>query len=1020
MKKKLNIMKAYICSVAIIIGLLVPCLPSQADESALFTSVSPDALIILDLSGSMRWTPAGEYMYVADNTGYEYWNPPDVAYYTTSGTGHEDPVWVYAYGTVPKYSDGSCSDPYYINTSHTGYTTDCSRIAIAKRAIFDILDDNNDNTVDEQDENSLNVRVGYMRFRDGNDTAADYSGGNILLVEPLGTLYSEIWSSINAETANSGTPLASALKEAKLYLDYNKSKDSAAACRQKFIILISDGADTYSCSGDGSETQSDMYVRRRETVDKTRVLAEAGYRVFVVGFGSNMPDTLKYTLNWAAFYGNTDNPVEDNTGDTTAYDASTYNNCNAANSSDDPGVIPLGGYAFLASSASDLTAALKQAINIIREATYSFTMASIQTSRTTDENFIYEASFETVNNDPFWIGHLKKFQINTDGTVGSQLWDAGTVLQSTDASARTMYTYTSGALTAFTTTNITPTILGLDSANTSERDAIVGYIRGETTYNPDNWKLGDIFRSAPITIATPSYYFFDVRDTNDAFDTFRANHIRTSANDLRTIVCGANDGQLHAFKTSTGAERWSFIPPNFLTKLKNIAHTSHPTGLTHQFFVNGPITVADVWLGSGDGTAKSASDWKTLLIFGEGTGGGTLLWSASSSCDSGFDSTYSTSYPYYCGYFCLDVTDPTSPQYKWNLQPTTAESPYLGDPYSKLFPGRVLVSGNEKWLGFLGGGYNEQSCTNINKCDRRGKGFFVIDLSNGTTTWSATFDENATDAKQYMEYSFPGTPATVDTDNDGMIDTVYIGDLGGNLWRFKLCTAADEAAEVANSSHCDTTDWTATLLFQSSTGVIRPIYTAPAVARDSQGNLWVYWGTGDKEDPTAANAQEKFYALKDNDRTTTWNINNLENITSGTYSNSSVNPGWYINFAGQGEKVLAEPIVFGGNVYFTTFTPDQSGDPCSYGGDAKLYGVNYVTGEGQMTDQNDRSITIGTGIPTAPVISLKPGATLSPDLYVTVSAGGSSGSANTQRINFEPPTLANRSNIIFWRDNRLQ
>ena len=29
------------------------------DESVLFTSVAPDTLIVLDLSGSMLWTPAG-------------------------------------------------------------------------------------------------------------------------------------------------------------------------------------------------------------------------------------------------------------------------------------------------------------------------------------------------------------------------------------------------------------------------------------------------------------------------------------------------------------------------------------------------------------------------------------------------------------------------------------------------------------------------------------------------------------------------------------------------------------------------------------------------------------------------------------------------------------------------------------------------------------------------------------------------------------------------------------------------
>jgi len=976
--------------------------PSSAytEESALFTSVAPDTLMILDLSGSMYWAPAGEYMYYEWDDDEDVWS----FYASPGGPDHyiDHEYYINPYGTVPKWSNETCTGPFYWDYPISGFTTNCSRLAIAKRAIFDILDDTNDNSVDGDDEENLNIRIGYMRFRDGNDTGEDYTKGNIDLIEPIGTRYSDIWGTVSAETANSGTPLASSLHEAKLYLDYHKSKDAAGACRQKFVILITDGADTYACGGDGTTS---TYLQRREVVDRAKALADEGYRVFVIGFGADMPDELRYTLNWAAYFGNTDNPLEDNVGDASAYDASLYNNCNANNSTDDPGLLSLTGYAFLASSASDLIEALKQAISIIRESTYSFTMASIQTSRTTDENNLYEASFEPINNDPFWLGHLKKYAINTDGTVGSVVWDAGTVLQATSAASRSIYTYTSGALTAFTTANLAKEYFEVNTD--AERDAIVGYIRGDAAYNPDNWKLGDIFRSPPVTIGTPSVFFYDTRDANDAFPTFRENHIRTSVNGQRMIVVGANDGQLHAFSTQAGSETWSFIPPNLLSKLKNLAHTTHPTGLIHQYFVDGPTTVVDVWLGTGDGTSKSSSDWRTLLMFGEGRGGTGRLWSSSSSCDQGFNETYDTSHPYYGGYYCLDVTSSTSPAFKWHLNPSAALAPYLGEPWCKIMPGRVKISGNEKWVGFLGAGYNASDCNNMNKCDERGKGFMIVDLGTGDILWSCTLDDDST-----MIYSLPGTGAIVDTDNDGFIDTVYMGDLGGNMWRFKLCRSSD-------GDTCGTANWSASLLFASSTGVIRPIYTSPAVSRDTDGNLWVYWGTGDKEDPTAANAQEKLYAVKDNDLTTTWSINNLENITSGVYSNSSSNPGWYINFAGQGEKVLAEPTVFGGVVYLTTFTPDQSGDPCSYGGDANLYGIEYTTGAGVLTPEGDRSLKVGTGIPTAPVISLKPGANLSPDLYVTVSSSGTEGGSNTLRVNFDPPTLANRTNMLYWKDNRL-
>ena len=55
-----------------------------------------------------------------------------------------------------------------------------------------------------------------------------------------------------------------------------------------------------------------MYKRRMATVQKAKELNAAGIQVFVIGFGGNLPDQLKKTLNWAAKYGGTDNPLETN------------------------------------------------------------------------------------------------------------------------------------------------------------------------------------------------------------------------------------------------------------------------------------------------------------------------------------------------------------------------------------------------------------------------------------------------------------------------------------------------------------------------------------------------------------------------------------------------------------------------------------------------------------------------------------------------------------------------------------
>jgi hypothetical protein len=206
---------------------------------------------------------------------------------------------------------------------------------------------------------------------------------------------------------------------------------------------------------------------------------------------------------------------------------------------------------------------------------------------------------------------------------------------------------------------------------------------------------------------------------------------------------------------------------------------------------------------------------------------------------------------------------------------------------------------------------------------------------------------------------------------------------------------------------------------------------------DEYWNLWVGWGTGDKTDPLAVNVQEKFFAVKDLDRSATYGVDNLEDISSGPYNNLPTKRGWYMNLAGGGEKVLADPTIFGGIVYFTSYTPDQSGDPCNQAGTARLYGValmrtiiagiTYDSGAGvlsppadpQSTSGGARNIVVGVGIPTSPVLSYKPSGVLPPDIYITAS-GGSGMNARTTRVNFDPPTLVNRTNILSWKDQRVQ
>ncbi len=1054
--------------ILLLLSAVILALPGNAfsgDESVLFTSVPPDALIVLDLSGSMNWNPAGGANIFGASTSC-------VANPSACATG----------GGV------TCSGGY-CSASKSGCNVNCSRLAIAKRALFAMLDDTNDNVITStgtnSDDNNLNIRIGYMRFYNGNDTAGIYSSGNIILTNPIGTKYSTIFcnnatscahpgnnpatggagSPIATTSATSGTPLSSSLIEAKSYLDWHKGQDTYGSCRDKFVILITDGADTYACDGGGSEDVSDMYKRRRETVARAKALGDAGYKVFVIGFGGDMPLALKRTLNWAAYYGNTDNPSDTapNIGDTAGYniarcpcpappapcppyavctnaplfpsgvascDTSPINDpptnpSTSANdpfyniagksggvgdrvaTANDPATANLSGYAFISGSADELTEALKQVINLIRSATYSFTLTAIATARVVSENNIYEAAFMPIDDDPFWRGHLRKYSLTPTGALGSVEWDAGNVLRLRSASSRNIKTCKSGTVfTDFSTGSLTNQDLGVTTD--ARRTQIVGYIRGDDALNPEpeDWKLGDIWHSSPVIISTPSVYFSDVRDAGNAFATFRSSNTRTSNNGRRVILAGANDGQLHVFRTSDGAETFSFIPPNMLPKLQLIDHATHPTSKQHQFFVDGPISVGDVWLGSGTGLSKSQSDWKTMVVAGLGRGVGPAsqyLWSASANCiptsstsPFGYSATYTAGTPYYCGYYAFDFTDTLAPLYKWRLNPSAADAAYLAEPWSKMGMGRVLISGNEKWVGFIGGGGYDYSCsTTPTFAGNTGKAFFVVDLSNGNIL------------RRLNTGNFPviAQPAMFDTDNDGIVDTAYVGDLGGNIWRFKFCTKAQ-------GTTCNVGDWTGSLFF---TGTGRPVYTSVSGAIDGAGNQWVYWGTGDKQCPAVTAVTEHFYALKDGGATYT--VANLQTLGVGS-TVSGTPQGWRIALPGTGEKVLSDSTIFDGVLYFTTFTPQAGATPCeSIGGTGKLYAAHYTKAGGALSG-GAASMNLGTGIPSAPVISINPQGTR-PDMYITVS-GGAGFDARSFKVEGEPHEGSLKKKVIFWRDRRVR
>jgi Tfp pilus tip-associated adhesin PilY1 len=1053
-------------------------------------------------------------------------------------------------------TQSDCSNGFCSNTTQGDCQTNCSKIEIAKRALAALLDDaGTDNKINSDDDKSLAVRIGYMRYV--NNVAT--------VVQDFGTPYAQVFcgstgssgscnttdracvsgdtnSCIAGASPNGYTPLAQSVRDAKTYLDNHDN--SASECRQKSVILITDGSDTLACGGGGGgnpECATGSYQRRRQSVAAAKYLNASGYKLYVIGFGASMPDYLTYTLNWMAYFGGTNNPSTDekDTGDVTAYDPTiggtlnissasscptasitTKGTCQGNNYNDffaasqDPGNTKLLGYAFMAGDADLLSNSLKMIISQIKASAYSFSQSSVQATRTKDENYIYEASFYPADKDPFWIGHLRRFSILTDTNGNSYInstadWDAGS--QSSGQSNRNIFTYINNGRISFfdnTTTppqintSITNAYLGLTSDNTgnNKRDVIYTFftagetntvkIQGvDTTYT--NWMLGDIYHFSPVTIGVPNQYYVDTIDTSsgtacatisttNAYAQFYCQHTdRTSAGGKRIILAGANDGQFHAFKAAAkgdggGTEVWSFIPPNFLPSLQLIAHTAHPTTLTHTYFVDGSVGAFDVWwsnVGTDKGDNKKVADWHTLAVINEGRGGNanSTLWSQSASCDNasypkGFNSKYvdatnKISYPHYCGYWALDVTDTTSlPTVQWHLRTDppndkTATSvndytaaAHLGDPWSKMVMGRVKISGKEKWVGFIGGGYSSNDCSDhATACsDLRGKGFYIVDLKDGSILWKWTnstvsidntktpWTITATSNNNNMDYDLASIAGIIDTDGDGFIDTAYIGDAGGNVWRFNFCSKAQ-------GDSCDTSNWSMAKLYNSNNAKT-PIYTlisstAGDPQYDAAGTWWLFFGTGDSTNPNKFNTSDKFFAVKDiNSGSSGVVLSDLKNISASTFNNSSTGAdtsykGFYINLNhtdaknDYGEKMMANPTIFEGVLFFSTYLPI---DACLLDGNAYIYAIDFnnsgtgVSGTGLLKDTDGnatRSLNVGTGVTSSPIVSYAPNLQ-GADVFISTSQ--SSTGSLTQKISLGNLFNFQKSKLLYWHDMRVQ
>jgi type IV pilus assembly protein PilY1 len=598
--------------------------------------------------------------------------------------------------------------------------------------------------------------------------------------------------------------------------------------------------------------------------------------------------------------------------------------------------------------------------------TGTFMAPVVPAAKTISQDKIYMAFFKPGEGN-FWEGNVTKFGISADNQMvdanGGSATLANGVMKS-DAvpywatidwadvtksnyihnSNRNIYTYLT-SLTQFESTNanLTATILGNPIRSVAD---IIEYVRGADVLDEDG--DGDVTENRSIITG-------DVLHSKPSIFKYRY----ADGTSKTMVYFGANDGMLHAVLditssensstvTTHGTEEWAFIPPDQLPRLKEMIE-----GVEHQSYVDATpkIYCKDM---NGDGVVDSGDGDKVVLVCGERKGG--------------------------TSYFALDVTDPSYPRYLWRINrnndsalgwsaPTTVIVE-LGETWSEPQFG-VVKTTNEDTTGtpvfFIGGGYSSDNSS--------GKAVIAVDVLTGSVV------------KKFftgMNYSFPSAVLVIDENDNGFVDKVYVGDLGGQMWRF--ASFVDSIGNPLAFPNCNENihSWKGQVFFKTDDNNSRKFFYPPSVTLE-KGFDMVFMGTGDRENACCNNSNNAcsfigpdiIAAVKEtHSLTTIVGETHLVDATepTATSSNLSFDKGWYIRLVDDsgnavGEKVLSEGTIFYKTFYITTFTPNN--DPSVPGGDAKLYALSYLTGAAVLDfddDSNlDRNSLIGEGIPSEPV-----------------------------------------------------
>ncbi len=705
-----------------------------------------------------------------------------------------------------------------------------------------------------------------------------------------------------------------------------------------------------------------------------------------------------------------------------------------------------GGKFYDASSADDLLEAFRQIIGTAMRDNATIVAPGVSLNRFNrryHSDKVYYSLFKPTTSLS-WDGNIKKYRIENmklydaagneavqDGEIketaksywstvvdGKNITEGGAGEQLINdlvnvTTTRKVYTVCNGQTRLVSATECTTAELGL--ANDAERTKVVNWLLGDDVYNQytdaryvdtnnkkHRWAIADPLHSSPQAV------------------TYVPDNPHTTENEEVTkLFVGTNDGMVRRIDADTGKEDWAFVPNALIHLTKTSKH------------IYGLDSTPIFWIKDQGNNGIDGSDFVRMFM-GMRRGGKNI--------------------------YALDVTG-TAPQQMWVIEGgkvNTGKGDFTKLAQTWSTPKPVLV--NPKYCDntnppaqcavlMFGGGYDEttqESLTNGFNTSTTGNAIFMVNAETGKLLWWASDDGNTIGGSYLnlpnMNYPIPSDLKLLDTTGNGWIDRIYVGDLGGQVWRIDIDQRDDQGnlkemgGRVANLSD------------SSNAADKRRFFFAPERYYLLNVGDVLTIVSGRRTHPMSDNTvDDRFYTILDKG----WQLIDPNNPDAGTeiqtvtesdledmsqWNTSSSfdltntpKKGWYMDLPKNGEKGTAEPVIAYKDghpmVLFTTFVPpgQQGSNVCEFQeGSSYLYALNLITSgpafdkkkDDQGNDKEEFNYGAGGGdASTDRSIKLNtPGLTSSAQLINTQD--GTFALVGFQTVDVddqEPPTMT------FWR-----